>query len=43
MQNQKREGKNQKFLILAWGEGQIGDYNLSDFLGTISILIHFIQ
>ena len=24
-----------------WGKCQLGDFNLSDFLGTIFILIHF--
>ena len=26
---------------VSWGECQLGDLNLSDFLGTIFILIHF--
>ena len=25
----------------SWGKCQLGDFNLSDFLGTIFILIHF--
>ena len=25
----------------SWGKCQLGDFNLSDFLGTVFILIHF--
>ena len=25
----------------SWGKCQLGDFNMSDFLGTIFILIHF--
>ena len=27
----------------SWGKCQFGDFNLSDFLGTIFVLIHFFQ